>query len=190
MQNSQTTSPAAEKPEVNVQPDLDAPFKPISDFVMRPDFPECALGERVDIGGYTGVVVAVVKKSLKVRSPEGVTRSFNSYGLQRIYAPPSEPAPAPLGPSTVPILSSEEIPPSKGPPRQVIDEPNFKQPVVPIGKLVTHPSFPQCAFGQQVDIGGYTGVVVEIIKQSLKVRSHEGRSRNYNGAVLRKLYGP
>ena len=183
MQDTQTNSSDAKSPALNVQ-DLNAAFKPIADFVMRSDFPECALGERLDIGGYTGVVVAVVKNSLKIRSSEGVTRSFNGYGLQRIYGPPADPGPTPI--AAVPL---PEIEPAKGPPRKVIDEPNFEQPVVPIAKLVANPGFPDCAFGQQVDIGGYTGVVVEIIKQSLKVRSPEGTSRNYNAAVLRNLYG-
>ena len=50
-------------------------------------------------------------------------------------------------------------------------------------------SFPKCAFGEYVDIRGYAGVVVEIVNQSLKVRSPEGSIRSYNATGLRKLFG-
>ena len=36
---------------------------------------------------------------------------------------------------------------------------------------------------------GYVGVVVEIVHPSLKVRSREGTSRNYNVLRLRVIYG-
>ena len=40
-----------------------------------------------------------------------------------------------------------------------------------------------------MEIAEFTGIVVEIVKQSLKVRSEEGVLRSYNGPILRKLYG-
>ena len=49
--------------------------------------------------------------------------------------------------------------------------------------------FPKCTFGEHIDVVGYTGVVVEIVKKSLKVLSAEGDMRSYNADVLRKLYG-
>ena len=44
-------------------------------------------------------------------------------------------------------------------------------------------------FRTTIEINGYTGVVVEIINGSLKIRSQEEVTRSYNAAVLKKLYG-
>ncbi len=186
----ETSSPAANRGLI-AQPNFNTPAKPIAEVVTRPDFPEGVLGEHVDIGGYAGVVVAVVKHSIKVRSPEGVTRSFNSYGLRRIYGPPPpEPEPMQAAASPPAPAATAPVPPPKAAPApEVIAEPNFDQPLTPISSLVARPDFPQCAFGRHVDIGGYTGVVVQILNQSLKVRSRQGTSRNYNAVGLRNIYG-
>ncbi len=176
--------------ELNVPPDFTAPITPISEFVTHPDFPECVLGQHLDIGGYTGVAIAVVKQSIKVKSAEGLVRSFKSYGLQRIYGPPPEHIPVMESPPAAPGAPTPTPEPVKAaPPREVIEEPNFDQPIVPIVVALAVPNFPQGALGQHLEIGGYTGVVVEIIQQSLKVRSRQGTSRNYNINLLRKIYG-
>ncbi len=183
--------PAIQTRELMAAPDFNTPLKPVADFVTRPDFPQCVLGEHLDLGGFTGVVVAVIKQSIKVRSADGATRSFKSYGLQRIYGAPVEVAPpldcSPSSPEQAPAGQAE---PAKAvPAREVIEEPNFEQSVRPIVRLLNRPDFPRSALGQQVDIGGYIGVVVEIADQSLKVRSREGTSRNYNLLRLRAIYG-
>ena len=54
-------------------------------------------------------------------------------------------------------------------------DPNPSLPVKPISELVTDPDFPNSAVGKQVDIRGYTGVIVEVVKNSIKVRSAEGQ---------------
>jgi len=160
------------------------PTKPISELVAHPDFPNSAVGERVDIKGYTGVVVAVVKNSIKVRSAEGNTVSYNFHALRRLYGsavateePPADPAPA-----SSPVAAPE-------PKREVILEPDFSAPLVPIESLVREADFPRCAFGVFVDLHGFTGVVVELVGRSLKIRSREGSTRSYNGDGLRKIYG-
>ena len=186
--------PAIQTRESIAAPDFNAPLKPVADFVARPDFPQCVLGEHLDLGGFTGVVVAVIKQSIKVRSADGATRSFKSYGLQRIYgAPPEVPEVAPeLGcsPSSPGHAPAVQAQPAKAVlAREVIEEPNFEQSVRPIVGLLNRPDFPRSALGQQVDIGGYIGVVVEIADQSLKVRLREGTSRNYNLLRLRAIYG-
>lgn len=171
--------------ELTREPDFNAPVKPISEFVDRPDFPECTVGEHVDIGGYTGVVVAIVRQSMRVRSAEGNTQGFNSYTLRRLYGRPPEPEI--VGPTTSsPVAPAEPA----EPPRDVVAEPNFDQPIVPISNLIGGPAFPKSALGKHVDISGYTGVVVEILNDSLKVRSPQGTSRNYNIPILKKLHGP
>jgi hypothetical protein len=135
-----------------------------------------------------------VKQSLKVKSPEGLTRSFNSYNLRRIYGPPPEPEAALSGGRAGPAIQPESAapeskPPAAAPRREVIEEPDFTQPIVPIRELSARPDFPKTAFGKHVDIGGYTGVVVEIVNQSLKVRSRQGTSRSYNALRLQAIYG-
>jgi len=179
--------PAIQTRELSAAPDFNAPVKPVADFVDRPDFPQCVLGEHLDLGGFTGVVVAVIKQSIKVRSADGATRSFKSYGLQRIYGAPPEVAPVLDSPGHAPEVQGQ---PAKAvPAREVIEEPNFEQAIRPIVGLLNSPDFPRSALGQQVDIGGYIGVVVEIVDQSLKVRAREGTSRNYNLIRVRAIYG-
>ena len=50
------TPAPAETESVILAPNFDRPLTPIADLVASPDFPQCALGEFVNIGGYTGVV--------------------------------------------------------------------------------------------------------------------------------------
>src|SRR5262245_35135557 len=89
--------------------------QPISEFAAREDFPQCAMGAQVDIGGYVGLVADIVHNSLKVRSPEGHTKSFNFHTLRKLYGPRIEP-PAP--PSFAPASSRapEPEPESVAPP--------------------------------------------------------------------------
>jgi hypothetical protein len=167
------------------EPNPDLPINPISELVSDPDFPNSALGKKVDIKGYIGVVVGVVKNSIKVHSSEGNTVSYNFNALRRLYSPRVEPAelppePAPPSPPA----------PKPEPKRNVILEPNFNSPVLPIESLVHRPEFPGCALGVFVDLHGFAGVVVELVGRSLKVRSREGATHSYNADGLRKIYGP
>src|SRR5437764_2788201 len=140
------TEQVTEAPELTRPPDFNRPLKPIGEVVAQPGFPEAVLGEHVDIGGYTGVVVAVVKQSIKVRSPEGVVRSFKSYTLQRLYGPRPEPVPSMEGAAELGDLEGDV--PKAAPPREIIEEPNFEQPITAISELLTNPDFPKSAFGQ------------------------------------------
>jgi hypothetical protein len=161
----------------------DLPAKLISELVTDPEFPNSAVGEKVDIRGYIGVIVAIVHNSIKVRSSEGNTVSYNFHTLRRLYGPrlaaePEPAEPAQLAPAAATASKSEAI-----------LEPNFSAPLVPIELLVQRPDFPSCAFGVFVDLHGFTGVVVELVGHSLKIQSREGSTRRYNGDGLRKIYG-
>ena len=190
--------PSPRKSVAAQAPDYSRPIRPIAELLTEPDFPKCSLGEFVDIGGYTGVVVDLVNLSLKVRSPEGVTKSFNANGLRRIYGPvvrpePSIPLPEPPSRPSVPKREREREPERPAPvslaPRvPPAVEPDFNKPVKNIKELVGRPDFPQCALGEHVDVIGYTGVVIQIIGRSLKVRSQAETTRSYNADALRKLY--
>ena len=132
------------------EPKPDLPVRPISELVADPEFPGNSVGQKVDIDGYSGEIVGIVKNSIKVRSAEGGTMSYNYHTLRKLYGPrvtpvaqAEEPAPAPPAP-----------PPE--PKRQIILEPNFDAPLVPIETLVSQPDFPQCAFGVHVDLRGGT----------------------------------
>ena len=140
------------------------------------------MGQHVDIGGYPGVVVEIVKSSIKVRSADGTMMSYNYNALRRLYGP--KPEAAAIKPSLEP--APEPVKPQVK--RDIILNPNFEAPVIPIEDLVGNPDFPQCAFGQFIDLHGYSGVVIEIAGRSLKVRSREGSTRSYNADGLRKLY--
>src|SRR6266849_3005358 len=76
--------------------------------------------------------------------------------------------------------TSNATPRRESPPRTVITDLDFNLPVKPISELVIDAEFPRSAMGQHVDIGGYPGVVVEIVKSSIKVRSAEGAMMSYN----------
>ena len=165
---------------------FDRPPKPISELAGHPDFPHCAIGEFVDIGGFTGVVVEVLNNAIKVTAPEGFTRRFNHYRLRELYGPPP-PEPPPEPPALEPPAPAEtsEAPVPK--PLEIQDL-NFDRAVRPIREFFG-PDYPQCVVGELVDIGGYVGVVVSVENESLKVRSRQGTSRKYNAAVLPNLYG-
>ncbi len=161
-----------------------SPIQSISELILRPDFPECAIGQQIDIGGLTGVAFEVVKQSLKVRSSQGGTKSYNINVLRKLYGPRliSEPLEA----SDNPAPEAARAPESQ---REIIAEPDFTAPVKQIEELVSRADFPKCAFGEHLDLHGYTGVVVEIANRSLKVRSREGATRSYNADGLRRIYG-
>jgi ribosomal protein L21E len=165
-------------------PKPDPAIKPISELVADPDFPNSAMGKQVDIKGYTGVIVGVVKNSIKVRSAEGNTVSYNFHTLRKLYGPRQAPVESPAEPAP----PSPPAPPPKAK-RKVILEPNFGSALVPIESLVDRPDFPGCAFGVFLDLHGFAGVVVELVGRSLKVRSREGATHSYNADGLRKIYG-
>ena len=160
----------------DLKPEL--PVRPISDLVADPEFPSSAVGTRVDIKGFIGVVAGVVNNSIKVRSAEGNTVSYNFHALRRLYGPPILPEPA-----SASLHAPEPL--AKGP---VILEPDFDAPLVPIEALATKTDFPACALGIFVDLHGFTGVVVALVGGSLKVRSRDGATRSYNADGLRKIY--
>jgi hypothetical protein len=160
-----------------MEPNFDQPLKPISDLAGEPDFPQCAIGALVDIGDTVGVVVAVVKNSIKLKTREGTTLSFNFHALRRLYAPrPADPPP--LAPESPPLPPAPEEPPL-----------DFDRDPTRIQELVQRAGYPSSAMGELVDINGYVGVVVSLENQSMKVRSREGTSRKYNVEILRKLHG-
>lgn len=160
--------------------------RPIAELVVREDFPKCLLGEHIDIGGFTGVVVELVDKSLKVKPRHGVSQRFNANVLKRVYGPqpkqeerPARPTYKQPTPTTVTNTS----------PRNVIEEPDFTTPVRQITEFTGREDYPQCLFGAHVEINGFTGVVIEIVKGSLKLKSHDGLTRSYNAMVVRKVHG-
>ncbi|MEO8429254.1 MAG: hypothetical protein ABI651_19360 [Verrucomicrobiota bacterium] len=175
----------------STEPNFTGTPQPISEFTCRADFPQCTRGVYVDIRGFAGVVVDIVNQSIKVRSPEGITQSFNANRLKTLYAPPdrSEPAPMTISIERPKPIAEPARPKPVEPPRVYIAAPDFTAPVLPINDYAGRPDFPKCAYGKHVDIVGYTGVVVEIVKGSLKIQSATGATRSYNSDVLKKLYG-
>ncbi len=169
-------------------PDFSGAPLSIEDVAGRPDFPQCVLGVYIDIRGFAGVVVDIVNQSIKVRSPEGTTQSFNAYRLKTLFAPPER-----YEPPTPTRETERPDPPAPAkpvaPPRVYIADPDFTAPVRPISDYAGQPDFPQCAYGKHVDIVGFSGVVVEIVKGSLKVQPPVGGTRSYNAEIMRKLYG-
>ena len=186
--NDQTAPPAAPTPAAIEEPDFSGTPQPISEFTGRADFPECALGAYVDIRGFAGVVVEIVNQSIKVRSSEGITQRFNAYRLKTLCAPPEHIEAVPTT-RNIDRPKPEPAPAPESKPRVYIADPDFSAPIQPINVYACQPDFPKCAYGKHVDIQGYAGVVVEIVKGSLKVHSQAGTTRSYNGEVLRKLYG-
>lgn len=189
------SGPPAPSRSVITEPDFSNPPKPIAEFVGRPDFPKCVIGENVDIGGVGGVVVEIVKQSIKVQSPDGSIQSFNFNRLRTLYGPRPEPAEVmpyveptpPPARQMAPKRPAPEPPPA--PKRVFIAEPNFNAPVQQVTEFAGRADFPKCAYGAHVEIVGYVGVVVEIVKDSIKVQSQEGIIRSYNAPVLRKIHG-
>lgn len=193
-QDTEATPPAP-TPKVITEPDFSGTPQPIGQWTERADFPQCALGAYVSIHGFAGVVVEIVNQSLKVRSQDGITQRFNAYRLKTLFAPPDRTKPAPQTlsmerpkPVAEPRPARDEPEPLP-PPRIHITNPDFSEPVRAIRTFASQPDFPQCAYGKHVDIPGYAGVVVEIVKGSLKVQSPTGTIRSYNGEALKKLYG-
>lgn len=89
------------------------PATPMADFASREDFPACTLGQHVDLGGFTGVVVQIVRQSLKVASPDGAVQSFNIVRLRRLHAPAPRPpveAPEPVAVAPAPDGDPEADP--------------------------------------------------------------------------------
>jgi hypothetical protein len=163
-------------------PNLEKSPTPIGEFAGREDYPHCAVGECVDIGGVTGVVFEIAGNSLKLRTAEGRARSFNYHTLKKLYGPRHldfDPPPPKF----------EEPPSEIAPVTQEIPDPDFHQEQIPISQLISEADFPACTLGRMVEINGYVGVVVELTGLSMKVRSPNGTSRKYNGDVLRKLHG-
>ncbi len=189
------TTPSAPTRKVITEPDFSGTPTPIGQLTERADFPQCAVGVYVSIHGFAGVVVEIVNQSLKVRSPDGISQRFNAYRLKTLFAPPDRTKPDPQ------VLSMERPKPvaerkpateeaEYTPPARVyIANPDFSAPVRAIRTYASQPDFPQCAYGKHVDIPGYAGVVVEIVKGSLKVQSTTGTIRSYNADTLKKLYG-
>lgn len=189
------SAPPTPARKVITEPDFSGPPQPIGQWTERPDFPQCALGAHVSIHGFAGVVVEIVNQSLKVRSSDGISQRFNAYRLKTLFAPPDRTKPASQvlsmerpKPVAAPRPALEEAEPAP-PPRMRITAPDFSAPVRAIRTYAIQADFPQCAYGKHVDIPGYTGVVVEIMKGSLKVQSPTGTIRSYNAEALKKLYG-
>ena len=175
------------------EPNFSGTPLPIDEFVARADFPRCARGAYIDIRGFAGIVVDIVNQSIKVRSSEGITQSFNSHRLKTLYGPPDHSDPMPMmryrdQVESNPAPRTARLEPM-APPRVYIATPDFTLPIRPITDFARQPEFPQCAYGQHVEIQGNTGVVVEVVKGSLKIQSLSGSTLSYNGEVLRKLYG-
>jgi hypothetical protein len=190
-QNAAVSPPGAPQSGLPAEPDYTRTPRPIRELAGRSDFPQCALGVYVDIQGFAGVVVEIVRDSIKVRPSDGVTQRFNANRLRTLYAPPVHiEAVAPLvetGHATPAAESEATQPESETSARVYVENPDFAAPIQPIGDYANQADFPRCAYGRHVDILGYTGVVVEIVKGSLKVQSPAGITRSYNAEVLKKL---
>ena len=193
--NPNETPTDSPKRDVITEPNFNSPVKLISEFAGQPDFPKCALGEHVDIGGFVGVLVAIVNQSIKVKPPEGLIQSFNIYRLKKIYGPVVPPVESNQGkatpesrPAPAPVIA-EAVETPEPPPREIIEEPDFNQEIKALRMFAHRPDFPKCALGEYVDIRGYAGVVVEIVNKSIKVKCPEGLTRSYNVDGLRRLFG-
>jgi len=160
---------------------FEKPLIPITKVVAREDFPHSAVGEFVDIGGFTRVIVEVIQNSIKVTAPEGFTRRFNYHRLRELYGPRPEPPPQ-LAPEPPP-----EAAPAVPEPAGEIQELNFDREARAIREYFAFPDYPKCLLGELVNVAGYIGVVVSVENESIKVRSRQGTSRKYNASVLQKL---
>lgn len=188
---------AASTRTVITKPDYSEEAQSISQFTTRADYPGCLHGVHIDIRGFAGVVVEIVNQSIRVLSPEGILQSFNFNRLKTLYAPPSHAEPMPSTRTVVNATSdvtpatddAVEAPAVAVPERIYVAEPDFSAPVQVINVFAQQEDFPQCAYGKHVDIQEYIGVVVEIVKGSLKIQSPDGIIRSYNVRALKKLYG-
>ncbi len=192
-QNEAISSPTTPITDPVAGPDFSRVPQPIRDLAGRNDFPQCTLGVHVDIQGFAGVVVEIVRDSIKVRPAEGATQRFNANRLRTLYAPPIHLEPMPAARETERPIRTPEMedaqPEAEAPARFFIEEPDFTLPLQPISDYAGQPDFPKCAFGKHVDILDYTGVVVEIVRGSLRVQTLDGVTRSYNADVLKKLHG-
>lgn len=194
---TEATVAAPAAPKVITEPDYSAEAQPISQFTTRADYPACLLGVHIDIRGFAGVVVEIVNQSIRVLSSEGILQSFNFNRLKTLNAPPTrfEPMPSPRIVEKLKVVAAveqevaDEAPAAEEPERVYIAEPDFSVPFQKIDDYAGQADFPQCIYGKHVDIRDYTGVVVEIIRGSLKVQSPDGIIRSYNAGVLKRLYG-
>lgn len=189
-------TPAAPTSRVITDPDFSGTAQPIGSMTERADWPQCALGALVDIHGFEGVVIEIINQSIKVRSSDRITQRFNAYRLKVLFAPPdrshvvpSIQIPSAKATPTADATQEETTPERAVPARVHITAPDFSAPVRAIRTYASQADFPQCAYGKHVDIPGYAGVVVEIVKGSIKVQAEEGRIRSFNVTALRKLYG-
>lgn len=112
--------------------------------------------------------------------------SYNCNVLRKLYGPRviAEDPPSMMDTPSAPAEPAEPVKPK----REFIADPNFQTPLRPIEEFVSREDFPRCAFGEHLDLHGYSGVVVEIVGKSLKIRSEQGATRSYNADGLRKLY--
>jgi len=131
------------------------------------------------------VVTEIVRNSIKVRPSQGLTMSYNVNVLRRLYSP--RPKAEIFEPQ--PIVAEEKPAVPAGPRREIIENPDFGQPLQSIEAFVDRPDFPRCTFGKLVDLRGYVGVVVELVGRSLKIRAPEGITRSYNAETLTRIYG-
>lgn len=188
--DNKTKSSASEQKIIS-NPDFSGIPDPIADWIQRPDFPRCALGAYVSIRGFEGVVVEIIGQSMRVLSVDGIKQRFNGARLKTLFAPRKRPKPTPkpkaprVAKKTVPDDEEED----EAPPREYIADPDFTAPVSAIGEYANQPDFPKCAYGKHVSIAEYIGVVVEIVKDSMRVQCSSGAIRRFNAPVLKKLYG-
>ena len=182
--------PAQEMDSI-AEPDFKTLPSLIEEFVELPDFPRCALGKHLNIGGSTGVLVQIINQSIKIKTIEGTMQSFNTVRLKRLYGRPLSQETLRQGmtdslPSAQKVGAQSKVTALK---RETLPTPDFNREPKPVSMFAARPDFPKCVFGEFLEIGGYTGVVVEIINRSLKVRSQDGATRSYNEEALRKLFG-
>jgi hypothetical protein len=189
------SSPSGSSLKAAIVPDFSGPSVPIGQLTERADWPQCAMGVFVNIHGFEGVVVDLISQSIKVVSADRITQRFNANRLKTLFAPPdrSRPAAQPVS-SERPAAAASSRPaaaePDFAPPARVyLSNPNFEAPVRAIRTYASQDDFPACAYGQHVDITGFAGVVVEIVRGSLKVQAADGTHRSYNAGTLKKLYG-
>lgn len=178
--------------KVITTPDFSGTPQPIGPLTERADWPQGALGVFVSIHGFEGVVVEIINQSIKVLSADRITQRFNVHRLKALFAPPDRSRPLSVPERSTPVVSTESTPtePEPAEPARIhITTPDFSAPVRAIRTYASQPDFPECAYGKHVEIPGYSGVVVEIVKGSLKVQSAEGPIRSFNVGVLKKLYG-
>lgn len=191
---NEATPPTSKRPVITA-PDFSGTPQPIRELAGRADFPQCAHGVYIDIQGFAGVVVEIIAQSIKVRPPEGMTQRFNVNRLIALHAPEVRPDPVaftvPARADDRPAAPRREAVQAKAarPERTYVSAPDFTASVQPIRAYAGQPDFPKCAYGKHVEIEGYTGVVVEFVKGSIKIRSAAGTTRSYNAEVLRKNYG-